>query len=311
MSTGDLDMRAKGILDLLARSGWKIWDRRVPRNPEQRRSLERLYTATSETTRLEREGTMDADGASRRALFALLDFEPPNSPDALGQLLEEVDQLLIAVGDAQYVCSLLQVEYVRDQTEQSPEIVTWSMLYRTKPIQASVDFAAGQPVSVEAMAEARHKLSALYRARQFHYALARARVGMRAMRLLWLAPVMALLVIALIILVDVVAADLSWRVGLLVALAGALGASLSGAYKLRDQIPRLITLRTFWYAFALQLALGAVAGLFLWIVLLSGFVDLTTPGPEWAVDGAVAFVAGFSEPWVLKTVARIVGDVGG
>ena len=71
------------------------------------------------------------------------------------------------------------------------------------------------------------------------------------MRLVWLAPVMAALVLALILVVDAAADDASWRGGLLVAVAGALGATLSGALRLRDQLPRIASLRTFWYAFAL------------------------------------------------------------
>jgi hypothetical protein len=53
--------------------------------------------------------------------------------------------------------------------------------------------------------------------------------------------------------------------------------------------------------------IGAVAGLFLWIVLESGLVEIAGRGDDWAVEAAVAFAAGFSEPFVLKTVARITG----
>ena len=127
------------------------------------------------------------------------------------------------------------------------------------------------------------------------------------MRLLWLSPVMAALALALVIVVDIAAADASWRSGLLVAVAGALGATLSGALKLRDQLPRITSLRTFWYAFALQVPIGAVAGLFLWTVLESGLVEIAGQGADWAVEAAVAFAAGFSEPFVLKTVERIAG----
>jgi predicted cobalt transporter CbtA len=128
------------------------------------------------------------------------------------------------------------------------------------------------------------------------------------MRLVWLAPVMAGLAVALIIVIDLAADDASWRSGLLVAVAGALGATLSGALKLRDQLPRIASMRTFWYAFALQVPIGAVAGLFLWIVLESGLVEIAgQQGADWAVEAAVAFAAGFSEPFVLKTVERITG----
>ena len=303
-----LRARSQEILARLALSGWRLWDRTVPRNPELRKNLERMHTAIADARWLERQDKLDAD--ARAVLAELLQREPPASSDALGELLEEVDQALIGVGDQSFLCALLEVEYARDEQEGGGDITTWRTLYRKKPIAASVEYADGETVSATALEEARRKLAMLYRSRQSLYGLSRARSGAKAMRLVWLAPVMATLALALIIVVDVAAADASWRSGLLAAVAGALGATLSGALKLRDQLPRIASLRTFWYAFALQVPIGAVAGLFLWIVLESGLVDIAGQGDDWAMVAAVAFVAGFSEPFVLKTVERIAGAGG-
>ncbi|MGH3015792.1 MAG: hypothetical protein ACRDNR_11910 [Gaiellaceae bacterium] len=301
-----LRARSEAIVSRLARSGWRFWDRTVPRNPELRKNLERMHTAIADARWLEREGNLDAE--ARTVLGELLERDPPNSSDALGELLEEVDQALIAVGDESFLCSLLELEYARDEQEGGGDITTWRTLYKRKPIAASVEYANGETVAAGALEEARRKLSVLYRTRQSLYALARARSGTKAMRLVWLAPVMAGLAVALIIVIDLAADDASWRNGLLVAVAGALGATLSGALKLRDQLPRIASMRTFWYAFALQVPIGAVAGLFLWIVLESGLVEIAgQQGADWAVEAAVAFAAGFSEPFVLKTVERITG----
>lgn len=303
-----LRARSQEILARLALSGWRLWDRTVPRNPELRKNLERMHTAIADARWLERQDKLDAD--ARAVLAELLQREPPSSSDALGELLEEVDQALIGVGDQSFLCALLEVEYARDEQEGGGDITTWRTLYRKKPITASVEYADGETVSPAALEEARRKLAMLYRSRQSLYGLSRARSGAKAMRLVWLAPVMATLALALIIVVDVAAADASWRSGLLAAVAGAVGATLSGALKLRDQLPRIASLRTFWYAFALQVPIGAVAGLFLWIVLESGLVDIAGQGDDWAMVAAVAFVAGFSEPFVLKTVERIAGAGG-
>jgi hypothetical protein len=301
-----LRARSEEIVSRLARSGWRFWDRTVPRNPELRKNLERMHTAIADARWLEREGNLDAE--DRTVLGELLEREPPNSSDALGELLEEVDQALIAVGDESFLCSLLELEYARDEQEGGGDITTWRTLYKRKPIAASVEYANGETVAASALEEARRKLSVLYRTRQSLYGLARARSGTKAMRLVWLAPVMAGLAVALIIVIDLAADDASWRSGLLVAVAGALGATLSGALKLRDQLPRIASMRTFWYAFALQVPIGAVAGLFLWIVLESGLLEIAgQQGADWAVEAAVAFAAGFSEPFVLKTVERITG----
>ena len=300
-----LRARSEEIVSRLALSGWRFWDRTVPRNPELRKNFERLHTAIADARWLEREGKLDAE--ARTVLGELLEREPPNSSDALGKQLEEVDQALIAVGDESFLCSLLELEYARDEQEGGGDITTWRTLYKKKPIAASVEYEHSETVAPGALEEARRKLSMLYRTRQSLYSLTRARSGTKATRLLWLAPVMAGLAVALIIVVDLAADDASWRSGLLVAVAGALGATLSGALKLRDQLPRIASLRTFWYAFALQMPIGAVAGLFLWIVLESGLVEIGGQGDDWAVEAAAAFAAGFSEPFVLKTVERITG----
>lgn len=312
MTTDDfvnrLDERADEVLALLARSGWRLFDRRVPRNPEQRKSLERHFTAIGEALRL--EGEQKLDDAKRARFAEVLDVAPPNQPDAYGQLLERIDQTLIALGDDRFLCALLEIEYERDEQEGGGAITTWSTLYDAKPIAASDEFFAGTALTSSSETEARNKLAVLYRTRQSLYGLHRARAGTKAMRLLYLGAVLGLLAIGVIVVVSILDDDVGPTDGLLVAFAGALGATMSAAYKLRDQIPRLSALRTFWYAFALQLSLGAAAGLFLWIVLESGFVEFGGGGEDWAVAAAVAFAAGFSEPFLLKTVERILASGG-
>ena len=116
------------------------------------------------------------------------------------------------------------------------------------------------------------------------------------------------LAIVLIVVAAWVGEDTSWREGLLAAISGAVGATLAAVLKLRDQAAQhLRELRTFWYAFPLQIPLGAIAGLFLWIVLESGLVEVGGSGEDWAIASTVAFVAGFSEPFLLRTVERIAG----
>lgn len=300
-----LDARSQEIVELLGRADWRFWNRSVPRNAELRKNLGRLRAAIADARRLEREGRLDEE--ARTLLGELLKQAPTRSTDALGEVLEEVDQALIAAGDAAFLCALLELEYERDEQEGGAGVTTWRTLYDGKPLAASVAYARGGIVDQTSLEEARRKLSMLYHARQALYALGRARTGTKAARLAWLAPVMAGLALALVIAVDLAADDASWREGLLVAVAGAVGATLSGALKLRDQLPRITSLRTFWSAFALQVPIGAVAGLFLWIVLESGLVEIAEPGADWAVEAAVAFAAGFSEPFVLKTVERIAG----
>jgi hypothetical protein len=242
------------------------------------------------------------DDESKGELLALLeglDVATLNH-DASGALMEAVDELLIANGDIRFLWQVLVAEYDRDRIEANTPVVTWS----------KVGFDDIKPSTLadhKTLQRVRVQLLALYRTRAMSYGLERTRAMARARPLLFLAPVFLVLVVALIPTIDAVVAHVSWRGGALAALAGAVGATLSGAFKLRDQAPRVSDMRVFWCAFAVQPFVGAVAGLFLLLVLLSGIVEFADTGNEWATRAAVAFAAGFSEPFLLKTVGRLAG----
>jgi hypothetical protein len=310
--TGDkldarLDKRAGAILELLSEPARRP-SRWFLRNPELRKNLDRFQTAMRDVQRLRRAGLLTKDHEDALVALLLSDKDPGDySADSLGLLLESVDQLIVEAGDAKLVCSLLEIEYARDASEGGGDIPTWSALFPSKRLAASQQFAEGKSVSEAELDEARRKLSMLLRARHSVYALRRARSTTKAVRLLWLTPALTALVVALIVLAGWLADDAGFGEAVLVAVAGAVGATLAAAFKLRDTLPRLGDLRTFWYTFPLQIPLGAVAGLFLWIVLESGLVDVAGTA-DWAVAAALAFAAGFSEPFLLKTVERIAGS---
>jgi hypothetical protein len=304
---GRLEARARQIMVLLSKPTLRPPGRGLG-NPEFRKNLDRLAAAIRDTQRLRREDALTEEQAE--ALRPML-LEPEDlatlNADSLGSTMETVDQLLVDAADAKLVCSLLEIEYARDAYERGGVVPTWSTLFGEERLGVSADFAAGKEVSDTALEQAQRHLSLLLRARHSLYALKRARETTKAVRLFWLAPLLLALVAVFIAVADWVAEGVSWREPLLVAVAGALGATLAGVFKLRDAIPRLGDLRTFSYTFPLQIPLGAVAALFLWIVLESGIVEVAGGGDDWAVSAALGFVAGFSEPFVLKTIERIAG----
>lgn len=286
-----LEARAAKIVELLA--DLRVRRSRRLRSPEFRKNLDRLYIAIRDTQRLRRAGSLRSHHEIdlERLLLSPEDLTSLNS-DALGLILEGIDQVLVDAGDETLLDALLAIEYVRDQDEGGGSIPTWSTIH-----------GDARPTDLD---DQKRRLSKLLRARHSIYVLRRAREGTRAVRLVWLAPMLAALVAAFVVFADWIS-DASWREGILVSVAGAMGATLAAARKLRDALARLSGLRTFWYAFALQLTLGAVAGLFLWTVLESRFVDVGGAGEDWAVAVALAFVAGYSEPFLLKTIERIAG----
>jgi hypothetical protein len=265
-------------------------------DPELQKNLERLYRAMVDARRLKL-----ADEPARE-LLALLDGVDVSALNhrTSGALMETVDELLIANGDVQLLSQLLVAEYDRDRIDAKTGVVTWAGVFgdRIDPLALS---------DGETRERARTQLLDLYRARAMSYALERARSMPRARRLLFLAPFLLLLVALLVVTAVLAISSLSWWGALLAAVAGAVGATLSGAFKLRDQAPRVSDMRVFWYVFSVQPLIGAVAGLFLLLVLLSGIVKVADVGNVWATRGAVAFAAGFSEPFLLKTVGRLAG----
>jgi hypothetical protein len=287
-----LAARADEVVALLADTRW---NRHLHlRSPEYRKNLDRVFTAIRDAERLRRAGTLKShhDEQLERLLLFPENLTARNS-DALGLILESVDQVLVDAGDDKLLDALLAIEYVRDEDEREGPIPTWSAVH-------------GDARPTE-LADKKERLSKLLRVRHSIYALRRAREGTRATRLVWLAPILLALVAAFVVVAAWVSDDAGFGEVLLVAVTGAMGATLAAAFKLRDALARLGDLRTFWYAFAPQIPIGAVAGLFLWIVLESGVVEVAGTGDDWAVAVALAFVAGFSEPFLLRTVERIAG----
>ena len=234
-------------------------------------------------------------------------FEKPVvelSLDAAAEVIDALDQFLIEVGDRHFLVSCYYGELYRDRERHSMEapFVTWSDLF-------------GPPPSPDAMPpptpELRTKLSALRRARANQYRLHRARLAMRRRTLFQIWPVLAVLSAAFAISVYMSNAHPSSVLSqvALTASAGAVGAVLSGTYKLRDEVARLADLRALAPALYVQPLIGATAGVIILLVLISGFLPQGAD-ETWAKYGIVAFLAGFSEPFFLGVVARVAGTKG-
>jgi hypothetical protein len=90
----------------------------------------------------------------------------------------------------------------------------------------------------------------------------------------------------------------------LTGVMGALGAAMSGTLKARDKLIRGSDLRAFSVGLVAQLLMGAGAAFFLLLILKSGLLQIA--GTNSLEGGAVlGFVAGFSEPFFLRTIERI------
>ncbi len=94
---------------------------------------------------------------------------------------------------------------------------------------------------------------------------------------------------------------------------GALGSTLSGFYRLRDEEGSITALRSFRSAMWAQPFVGAVIRVLLWLLVKSGGVafGVTNGGMAdnilWANLSIYCFLAGFSEPFFLGVVQRVAG----
>jgi hypothetical protein len=299
----DFEQRAALVFATPRQPAPKPWQRGRS-DPELRKLLGRIYAAIVQAQRLYQAKRFDETQKARlRALLALDTSEL--DLDAALEVTDRWDQLLIEVGDDAYLFTLLEVEYAR--VGAGTTAVTWKTLYEEFPLEASKTFRAGGTIGTQELEEARRRLAALYRSRLVLYALYRARLLLKRRFLLTLAPTLLLLVVLLGVAIVLTEPESGWDEMLLAGAAGAVGATVSGAYKLRDQIDHINALREFEPVVAVQPLLGAAAGLFLLLVLKSGILQVGDSDLGWASIGVVAFVAGFSEPFVLGVVRRVTG----
>jgi hypothetical protein len=87
---------------------------------------------------------------------------------------------------------------------------------------------------------------------------------------------------------------------------GALGGTLSSTLKMRD-IGELNSFRNVVTFLWMQTIFGALFGLVAWLILFSGSVTVGSSGTSWESRAVVAFLAGYSEPYVLGVLNRVMG----
>jgi hypothetical protein len=87
---------------------------------------------------------------------------------------------------------------------------------------------------------------------------------------------------------------------------GALGGTLSSTLKIRD-IGELSSFRNVATFLWMQTLVGASFGFVAWLILFSGIVVVGSSDTSWGIRAVVAFVAGYSEPFVLGVLNKVMG----
>jgi hypothetical protein len=191
---------------------------------------------------------------------------------------------------------LLRQRTAEEYAEEETTLLSWRQLYGADLPELLNDSL--ESPSKQAENSTRERLRRLVAARFELYRPLRARRRLRIIYLRYIAPVLLLTG-----LLFGLAIGMRAPVVLLAATAGAAGAALSGLLKFRDEVKLGAQVREFLGFYLMQVGVGAVFGLFVDLFFATGWLKLT-PNP--AGIGVVAFAAGFSEPFALGIVSRII-----
>lgn len=299
------------LAEVLTERRWAVWARR---DPELQKILARLLAATHDLLRCARADEpchsspavrlREMTGCDRRRVEQLLATEPASlTLDLAIEVIDALHRILADIGDARYVCEEIRGEI--QWSSGSTTWMTWDEMFGAGVPTALETYERGEPVPPAQLAAGARQLASLYRARSEAYLVHRARLKMRASNLRLLAAVLlpVVLGVGLLMAQQGVGAE-SARGIALVGFAGALGAVVSGTIRARDRSARGSDLRAFRAGFFAQVLVGVGSAFFLLLVLTSGLVDVVGAG---SLEGqaAIGFVAGFSEPFVFRTVERV------
>ena len=344
----DIQNQQDELLDLLSLSSrlkkiWrKIWKRR---HPELLKAYGVIYTHLAEAQRLlvlHKQGSAPAlDEASERQLSNVFrkNMEEVRSYNihAAWEYAALLERLLLLLGDEKYIFARLVGEAKQDAGMKSG---TWDdYLAKDKLTNLITAYQAQNKVPAETQTEAVEFLAFLYNKRSQYLRNQRAREELKADYLNRLTIILALLLLLMLQGVYLTANNeaaakiignyrmwiwslltLNFTINLrepqvlnavIAAITGALGSTLSGFYKLRDETGGIATLRAFRSAMWAQPFVGAVIGVLLLMFIgseLLSFAKLSiNDGTKWMQFAIFSFIAGYSEPFFLGLVQRVAG----
>jgi hypothetical protein len=299
--------RQRGVTRPLDPFAPHYWERRRP-NPELAKALAYVqrYVAEARTLLdLEDDRAPLRTPDVRQRLRDLLHRDVDKlSIDSAWELANELKRQLLVLGDVSYVWA--QLEYEAERDKKPNKWHRWSDHFAPAKLRALLAARSNGTVDEAVHLDAVRSLGKLFEVRAEEGLERRTRAAQKCRYLTALIPLLFASLVALSASVHEVAGRGVWKEIVLAASAGALGATLSGIFRIRDRLVELDDLRSFGPAMRIQPLIGAAAGLVTLFVFQSGAVDLangaTTP---WAALALFTFAAGFSEAFFLGLVERV------
>ena len=294
--------------------------------PERELAVEDIEAIYDVLDLIRFKGRESGRGTRLERIFAVLSFSRARGQESRheqdqrrdderergGRDLEVARGMLAAsiplVARDEYLYRSLVAEGSTVETEH-PE---WSELYGLDSLGSLMTQYSheGRMFEPPSATQARTNLLELYRQRRIVAGRQRVKASTRQRYLLYLTiPVLSFAVV--LAFADAILDEpgfLSWQIMLLVLASGALGGTISGAIRLRSlDTPDLLR---FFGTFIAQVSIGAAVAAV--VVVAFQATDFVTSADTATGDGAakwisLGFAAGFSEPFALRVVARVVG----
>ena len=283
------------------------WWSRAVSDPDRRKYLDRLYDAVTDITRLVRTKQVDDEGMLRTLdLLRELDtrLKAPDT-ESIWALLYEFQLLLVQYGDERVICGMIESELFWHQGQTT--WLTWDALYPHQPKCAAVEqYRSGIAVSLNDLQSARHMLSSLYRSRRDDQLAHHSRAQARSQNLLILAGILTIFIPLFLVTYWYASHPRPSVWGtVMLPIAGAVGAALSGTLKARDQLNREADIGRFKDGLLAQLLVGAAAAVIVVVLLKANLTSVGNITPNTiTAQAAFGFLAGFSEPFLLGVVGR-------
>jgi hypothetical protein len=284
------------------------WIRHGRTGAELRKVLGVIHAHLSETRRLlglPTTATPLRDAPAVRELASLVQRDVSTLKiDGAWELAGDLKRLNLRLGDREYMTSRL--EYEQRRAAVAGRWHGWNAHFDAHELQLLLNAFKLREPTLAHHARAVDRLTFLYFQREESGRDRRARAELKKLYLTLLAPLLLLMLAGFGLAVNFVTHGRVWEALVLTACAGGLGSTLSGIFKVRDQLVRLEELRSFGPAMRVQPLIGACAGLIVFLALQSHAVSLgSTASSGWAGKGLLAFAAGFSEPFFLGIVQRV------
>jgi hypothetical protein len=240
-------------------------------------------------------------------------FQLESWESAAWEHVVELECALVDIGEPSHLYAQLDQELARSDRQGTDEPALASETELLRQLRRTLADGSTTKSQTSEQKRAIMILTRRYRARNHQHRHDRTREA-RKRQLMWSVAIQLPIVVLLLLLLVIQTRDCApdgcepgdvW----LALLGGTLGSGISGLRRLRDEFLRLADMEAFPPAYLAQLVIGAGLGL---VALLLTDVGVLPALPKAAAAPSAsvavyAFLAGFSEPFVIGAIGRLAG----